>query len=129
VKQPRWIDCHALRLLHTETLTEHGGLPGLRDEGAFQSALTRPQNILNYEPKADLARLAAAYGFGMVRSHPFNDGNKRVGFLAIGLFLAINKFQLSTSEVEAAETIMELAAGRIKEVELAEWIRLHIVRL
>ncbi len=128
MKRPRWIDPRALLLLHAETLAEHGGLPGLRDEAAFEAALVRPQHVHTYEPKADVARLAAAYGFGIVRDHPFNDGNKRAGFLAIGLFLALNDYELVAEPVEAVETVLALAAGRLTEERLADWIREHMDR-
>ena len=128
MKRRRWIDRRALFLLHVETLAEHGGLPGLRDEGALDAALARPRHVDAYEPDADLARLSAAYGFGLVRDHPFNDGNKRAGFLAIGLFLALNGFELSVDQVEAVEVITQLAAGRLSERNLADWVRKHIKR-
>jgi death-on-curing protein len=128
MKRPRWIDPRALLLLHAETLAEHGGLPGLRDEAALDAALARPQHVHAYEPRADVARLAAAYGFGIVRDHPFNDGNKRAGFLAIGLFLELNGFHLSVDQVEAVQMVLRLAAGRISETELATWIRDHLNR-
>jgi death-on-curing protein len=128
VKRPRWIDPRALLLLHAETLAEHGGLSGLRDVAAFEAALARPQHVHNYEPKAGAARIAAAYGFGIVRDHPFNDGNKRVGFLAIGLFLSLNNYELVADPVEAIEIILALAAGDLKEEELETWIRSHLVR-
>jgi len=123
VKAPKWIGRRALFLLHEETLAEHGGLPGWRDENAFDAALARPLHLHNYEPSADLARLAAAYGFGIVRGHPFNDGNKRAGFLAVGLFLALNGYALSVEQDDSVETINRLAAGKLTEHELASWIR------
>jgi death on curing protein len=128
VKPPRWLDRRALLLLHAETLAQHGGLPGWRDEGVFDAALARPRHVHAYEPAADLARFAAAYGFGLVRNHPFNDGNKRTGFLAIGLCLALNGVALSVDQVDAVETINRLAAGSITEPQLAGWIRDHMVR-
>jgi death-on-curing protein len=128
VKHPRWIDRRAFLLLHEETLAEHGGLPGLRDEATLDAALARPQHVHAYEAKADVARFAAAYGFGIVRNHPFNDGNKRAGFLAIGLFLALNGYQLKADPVEAVETITQLAAGELSETKLAAWIRGRAVR-
>jgi death-on-curing protein len=115
-------------LLHAESLAEHGGLWGLRDEAALESALARPRNVYAYERGSDVARLAAAYGFGLVRSHPFNDGNKRAGFLAIGLFLELNGFELETEEVSAVKTMLDLAAGNLSEKGLAEWIRARITR-
>jgi death-on-curing protein len=123
MKRPKWIDSRALFLLHGETLTEHGGLAGLRDESGFEAALARPRHLHTYEPDSDLARLAAAYGFGLVRSHPFNDGNKRAGFLAVGLFLACNGKTLTADPVEAIAVIFRLAEGKLTEQELASWIR------
>lgn len=122
MKRPTWIDKRALVLLHTESLAEHGGLPGLRNEGALDAALARPQHVYAYEPKADLARLAAAYGFGLVRDHPFNDGNKRAGFLAIGLFLALNGSELVADQVGAVKTVFKLASGELQESDLTAWI-------
>lgn len=128
MRRPRWIDPRALLLLHAETLAEHGGLAGLRDAGALDAALARPQHVHAYEPKADVARLAAAYGFGIVRDHPFNDGNKRAGFLAIGLFLSLNGYELVTDAVEAVEIILALAAGDLTEAKLAAWIHQQMTR-
>ena len=93
----RFISRKALELLHDESLAEHGGRPGLRDEGLLESALARPHQLLAYgEP--DLAALAAAYAFGLVRNHAFVDGNKRAAFLATGLFLALNGQRLRSEE-------------------------------
>ena len=126
MKQPKWVDRRALVLLHGETLAEHGGLPGLRDEGALDASLARARHLHTYEPESDLPRLAAAYGFGIVRDHPFNDGNKRAGFLAIGLFPALNGRELSAEPIEAIAVIMRLAEGKMKELELASWIRQNL---
>lgn len=122
-RNPRWIDQRALLLLHGETLAEHGGLAGVRDHGLLESALSQPRHLHACEPESDLARLAAAYGFGLARNHPFNDGNKRMAFLAIGLFLQINGRELITDPVEAIAVIVSLAEGSLSERELAEWIR------
>jgi death-on-curing protein len=126
VKTSKWIDHRALILLHGETLAEHGGLSGLRDAGALEMSMSRPQHLLAYEPESDLARLAAAYGFGIVRNHPFNDGNKRAGFLAIGLFLACNGPELTPEPMEAIAVIFRLAEGKMTELELALWIRQNL---
>ena len=123
-----WLDQRALVLLHAESLAEHGGLWGMRDQAALESALARPRNVYAYDPDADVARLAAAYGFGLVRSHPFNDGNKRAAFLAIGLFLELNGFTLQAEEADAVKTILSSAAGNLSEKALAEWIRGRIAR-
>jgi death on curing protein len=126
VRKPVWLDQRALVLLHAESLAEHGGLWGIRDEAALESALARPRNVHAYERGADVARLAAAYGFGLIRGHPFNDGNKRAGFLAIGLFLQLNEFELKAEEVDAVKTIIDVAAGNLSEKALAGWIRARI---
>jgi len=128
VRKPVWLDQRALVLLHAESLAEHGGLWGIRDEAALESALARPRNVYAYERGTDLARLAAAYGFGLIRGHPFNDGNKRAGFLAIGLFLALNGFELDVEEVNAVTTMLDLAAGNLTEKSLAEWIGARMTR-
>ena len=126
MRTPKWVDRRALILLHGETLAEHGGLPGLRDRGALDASLARPLHLHTYEPESDLARLAAAYGFGIVRNHPFNDGNKRAGFLAVGLFLERNNRELTADTVEAIAVILRLAEGKLTELELAEWIRQNL---
>ena len=123
MKTPTWIDRRALILLHGETLAEHGGLGGLRDAGGLDASLARPRHLHAYEPASDLARLAAAYAFGIVRNHPFNDGNKRAGFLALGLFLECNGREFIADPVEAIAVILRLAEGELTEIELAEWIR------
>jgi death-on-curing protein len=118
----RWIGKTALVLLQAESLAEHGGLEGIRDEGLLESALARPLNLNIYEGETDPAPLAAAYAAGIVRNHPFADGNKRVAFLAIGLFLGLNGWRLTAGKADAASTISSLAAGDISEAQLAAWI-------
>jgi len=122
---PRWIDRRALELLHNESLAEHGGAAGLRDENLLDSALARPLNLRAYEGVADLVRLAAAYAFGLARDHPFVDGNKRAALIAAGLFLGLNGLRLTANQVDAHETILRLAAGELDETVLADWIRRH----
>lgn len=129
MKQPRWISRRALLLLQAESIAEHGGLPGLRDQGALDSALARPQNRLAYGKNCDLADLAAAYAFGLSRNHPFRDGNKRIAFLAAGLFLELNGFDLRPEPLTAVETFFGLAAGTITEKEVAAWIRQNSSRI
>ena len=121
----RWVDKRALLLLHGESLAEHGGLPGLRDEGLLDSALARPLNLAAYG-QPDLAALAAAYGVGLAKNHPFADGNKRAAFLAVGLFLALNGYQLTASQLEATQVILAIAAGDIDEAAFAAWLRQHL---
>ena len=128
MSEPIWIDANALRLLHRETLAEFGGLSGMRDEGLFLSALARPRNLFVYEGVTNISRLTAAYAYGIARNHPFNDGNKRAAFLAIGMFLAINGFLLKVEPTEAVNTMLALAAGNLTELELASWIEQFIVK-
>jgi len=121
----RWIDKHALLLLHGESLAEHGGSTGMRDPGLLDSALARAPNLAAYgEP--DVAALAATYGFGIARNHPFIDGNKRAAFLSVGLFLALNGFRLSATQADATVVMVSLAAGDLEEAEFAGWLRAHI---
>lgn len=123
----RWIDARALLLLHDESLAEHGGRAGIRDEGLFDSALAHPRNLLAYG-KPDVADLAAAYGAAIVRNHPFVDGNKRTGFLAAGLLLSLNGHRLQVPQADATLTVFALAAGNIDERTFAAWIRQHTRR-
>ncbi len=122
----RWIDKRALLLLHAESLAEHGGAMGMRDEGLLDSGLARPLNLAAYETP-DVADLAAAYAFGVAKNHPFVDGNKRAAFLGAGLFLALNGYRLTASQVDATRAMLALAAGEIDEAEFARWIRDHAV--
>jgi death-on-curing protein len=121
----RWISKAALVLLHDESIAEHGGLPGLRDEGLLESALARPVNLTAYgEP--DLAEVAAAYGMGLAKNHAFVDGNKRVAFLAVGLCLALNGHRLVATQAEATLTMLAVADGSLDEAAFAGWLRAHI---
>ncbi len=113
--------------VHLDQLREHGGMPGVRDENALEAALARPQQKWNYEPSADLATLAAAYAFGLARSHPFNDGNKRSAFLAAVVFLGLNGKDLDATELDVVQTVTALAAGTLSEDSLAGWIRERLI--
>lgn len=108
--------------MHDAQLSEHGGLAGIRDPNALESALARPLNLFRYK-KCDLADLAAAYAHGIVKNHPFNDGNKRAGFIAAAVFLDINGVELTMSEPEATLAFLGLADGSISQHRLAELIR------
>ena len=121
----KWLNRKVLLLLHDESLAEHGGASGLRDEELLNSALARPLNPALYE-QPDVASLAASYGVGLAKNHAFVDGNKRAAFLAIGLFLMVNGFRLNATQAEATLTIQDVAAGEIDEATLAQWIRTHI---
>jgi len=123
MREPVWLALQAVQILHRESLEEHGGLDGVRDEGLLESALLRPQNLFRYEGEKDLGRLAAAYAFGIARNHPFNDGNKRAAFVSAVLFLHLNGRTFNASQVEATEAILRLAAGATSEQEFATWLR------
>lgn len=118
----RWVDKTALVLLRDESLAEHGGAAGMRDESLFESALARPQHLAAYEDP-DIASLAATYGVGLAKNHPFVDGNKRAAFLAVGLFLALNGYRLCASQLEATRAMLAIAAGELGEADFAAWIR------
>ncbi|MBK7662967.1 MAG: type II toxin-antitoxin system death-on-curing family toxin [Candidatus Methylophosphatis roskildensis] len=123
----RWVDKRALLLLHDESLAEHGGASGIRDEGLLDAALARPRNLAAYgEP--DASDLAAGYGFGLAKNHAFVDGNKRAAFLAVGLFLWLNGYRLAASQAEATLTMLALAAGELDEAAFANWIRAHVTK-
>lgn len=124
----RWISKSALLLLHGESLAEHGGGAGLRDEGLLDSALGRPLNLLAYaDPSAppDFAALAASYAVGLAKNHPFVDGNKRAAFLATGLFLYLNGYRLNATQTEATIAMLAVATDDLTEDEFADWLRVH----
>jgi len=127
-KEPRWLSRVAVDAVHNDQLREHGGLAGVRDENALESALARPRQKSHYADTVDLAALAAAYGFGLVKSHPYHDGNKRIGFLAIATFLGLNGAELQATDEEIIAEVVGLAGGRVSEEHLANWIRDHSAR-
>lgn len=120
-----WLNAQVLRAVHEEQLAEHGGGSGVRDEGLFESALGRPLNLAAYGDP-DVAALAAAYGFGLARNHPFVDGNKRTAFVAVELFLALNGWVLCADDAPCVLVTLALAAGDLSEDEFAHWLRTHI---
>ena len=127
--EPHWVSRVAVDAIHDEQIREHGGLPGVRDENALESALARPRQKRRYAPNADIATLAAAYGFGLVRNHPYRDGNKRIGFLAMITFLGLNGYDLEATDTDVVGHFLALAEGAASEEDLAEWIRRHSKRL
>ena len=121
-----WIASEVLYAVHDEQLAEHGGLTGLRDANALESAIARPGQLAHYGAP-DAADLAAAYGFGIARNHPFSDGNKRTAFVAVELFLALNGFALAADDASCILTMLRVAAGDMDEASFALWIRTHCV--
>jgi death-on-curing protein len=130
VKRWRWVREDVVYAVHDRQLAEHGGPAGVRDAGALASALARPRNLAAYE-KPGAAALAAAYAYGLVRNHPFADGNKRTGWVVARLFLAINGFGFlpSFDPQDAVRTIAAVAAGTLSESELVEWFRQRVRRI
>jgi death on curing protein len=125
VNEPwRWLAADVLLAVHEEQLAEHGGAAGVRDLGLFESALARPQNQAAYG-NPDAADLAAAYGVGLAKNHPFIDGNKRTAFVAVELFLAINGLQLVADDAACVMTMLAVAAGSLDEPGFAAWLRAH----
>ena len=122
-----WIDPSVILAVHDEQIAEHGGSAGLRDRGLLESALARPLNLAAYG-KPDHADLAACYGVGIAKNHPFVDGNKRTAFVAVELFLTSNGWKLSASDADAVLAMLAVAAGKIDETGFAEWIRRHAER-
>jgi death on curing protein len=124
-REPLWLDRLVVDAIRFDQLREHGGLGGIRDENALESALARPKHQWHYEPKSDVPTAAAAYGWGLARSHPYRDGNKRVAFLAMATFLELNGWLLGATEPEVVQVMLAVAAGQCSEPELADWIRAH----
>lgn len=115
--------------IHFDQLRVHGGHSGLRDETALESALARPQNKLAYGRRIDHAALAAAYAFGLARNHPFNDGNKRLAFLAAFVFLGLNGWDFEATDADVVVQMVALADGRLTEAKCAAWFRGGLRRL
>ena len=126
MKELIWIADGVVLAIHRRQLAEHGVLEGIRDEGLLESALYRAQNLLAYsESLPDVASLAAAYAYGIVKNHPFVDGNKRTAYVVMRTFLKLNGYDIQASSEEKYQIWIALAAGTLSEEELAEWIRKH----
>lgn len=122
MKEPRWVSAEVVLAVQEELLARFGGIEGLRDEGLLDSALNRPQHLFHYG-KPSLFELAAEYAFGIVKNHPFLDGNKRAGFMAAYVFLGANGQELKAPEDEAVLHTLALAAGEIGTEEYAAWLK------
>ncbi len=122
MKAPQWLLRETVLALQERLLAEFGGLSGLRDEGLFDSALARPQQLFAYG-KPSLFDLAAAYAFGLVRNHPFLDGNKRIGFTAAVVFLELNGYRFAATEADATIKTLALAARELDEAGYAAWLK------
>ncbi|HVA41793.1 MAG TPA: type II toxin-antitoxin system death-on-curing family toxin [Candidatus Binataceae bacterium] len=121
--RPLWIDERDALALHDRLLALHGGAAGVRDANLLKSALARPQQLHAYGDNPDLIDIATAYTAGIIRNHPFIDGNKRTGFVAGILFLEMNGYRFTASEEDATQAVLGLAAGTLDETGFAAWLR------
>ena len=124
-REPLWLSRVVLDAIHNDQLREHGGLPGVRDENVLESTLARARQKWHYAKDTDIATLAAEYAFGLVRNHPYRDGTKRIGFLAMVTFLGLNGNDFDASEAEVLTRVLALADGRVSEDQFADWTREH----
>lgn len=122
MKEPVWLPSKSVIAVHQMLIAEHGGIAHIRDNNLLESALSWPRNLFSYGDEASHHDLAAAYAFGLARNHPFVDGNKRIAFTAIAMFLEINGYSFEPEKMDALQTILKLAAGDIGEEALARWI-------
>lgn len=127
MSKTRWLSRQAVEIIHGEQLAEHGGLAGLKEENALEAALARPLNKAAYGEE-DLMALAAAYLYGIVRNHPFSDGNKRTGFLAAYTFLVINGYVVEASQADVIAFVLAVAAGEIDDDGATRFLKDHTVR-
>ncbi len=123
-----WVDERDVLVIHDRLLAQHGGAPGVRDLGLLESALARPRQHYAYSNKSDVVHLAAIYIAGIVRNHPFVDGNKRAGLVAGVLFLELNGFDFIASEEDVTQSVFSLAAGLLDENQFSSWLRANSKR-
>ena len=126
--EPTWLSRVVVDAIHHDQLREHGGLAGVRDDNVLESALARPRQKWHYADRVDVPMLAAACAFGLVRNHPYRDGNKRVGFLAMVTFLELNDHDFAATDAEVIAEFVAVADGSVSEEALAAWIRGHTSR-
>ena len=123
MKRLRWLTAKAVLAIHEELIVRYGGVSGLRDDGLLESAVARPQNLVAYGQKISVASLSAAYAWGLLRNHPFVDGNKRTALAAMVVFLELNGWELGCSEAEETAMVLRAAAGEVTERAWTEWVR------
>lgn len=121
-EKPRWISKKAILAIHKDQIEQFGGSFVMRDMGLLESAISRPQNLHHYRPEANIFEIAASYGFGIAKNHPFVDGNKRTAFQAMYVFLRMNGYKITASEQGVVKTILMLASGKFEESELSKWL-------
>ena len=126
--EPRWLTVPMVKAMQSQAIAAAGGANGIHDEALLESALDRPRNLFAHADDATLPQLAAAYGHGIIRNHPFIDGNKRAGILAVAVFLDLNGYRFQPDEAEAATIVIALAADEIDEDIFARWIADFTIR-
>lgn len=124
--EPVWLDRLIVDAMHYDQMQQHGGLFGIKDENALDSALARPRQKWAYEPTTDLCALAADYGYGLANDHPYSDGNKRIAFASMYTFLGVNGWEIIAPEPQVVRLIIDVASGRCSEKQLAKWLRDHV---
>ena len=125
--EPIWLNRVVVDAIQTDQIREHGGLAGLRDKNALESALSRARHQWLYRRTTDLASLAAAYGFGLARDHPYIDGNKRVALVTMLTFLALNGYDVDAEDDDVLTAMIAVAAGKLAETDLAAWLRARMI--
>lgn len=127
--EPIWVNRAMADAIHFDQLQQHGGMRGIKDENALESALARPRNKWAYEPDSDLATLAAAYGYGLATNQGYSDGNKRIAFIAMYTFLGLNGLEIVAEDVEVVQLMLDVASHACDEAGLATWLRSHLAPL
>lgn len=127
VREPTWLSRAVVEAAHAGQVREHGGQLGIRDRGLLDPTLARPRHRWNVAPDSGLARLAASYGFGLIKNHPFLGGNKRIGLVAMNMFLILNGHEIDAPEPQAVDVILAVAEGVLDESGLAEGVRSAMV--
>ncbi len=129
MSEPTWISESLAIAIHQRQLAEHGGMEGVRDAGLLSSALARPRHLLAYsQEQPEITALAAAYGFGIAKNHPFLDGNKRTAYVVCRTFLIFNGYDIQATQEEKYVTFLQLAEGNLSEEELANWLQVHLAK-
>ncbi len=123
MKRLRWLTAEAVAAIHEELIARYGGVSGVRAIGLLESAVARPQHLAAYKRNLTVPALAAAYGWGLLRNHPFVDGNKRVALAAMVIFLDLNGWELTCSQAEETAMVLRAAAGEISERGWTDWVR------
>jgi death on curing protein len=127
--EPIWISAQLARTIHDAQISQHGGSYGVRDENLFLASLDRPRNLLAYGDSPSLFDLAAAYGYGIVKNHPFIDGNKRTGFVLMAVFLELNGYSLDASDTEVVTIIIRLATDLESQESISIWLQAKSIKI